>query len=327
MATNPYELLKQPDIIQILVGDKIFGAVPCGYEYDAFWDAKISYKVNISLPYLSIRDICDISIRLGFPMQCDEECLIYDEILNLRHEYFEKMLDYFIKANRCPDLLAFLFGKSQFQSKLSDLPREKIEAYYNHIVKTVLGKINSILHFSGHEMKIIGQKFVVQPSGTKLEVHAPTIEKTIDRPYIADLTARALQDIDAGHFDSALTKSKTLLEEVFKYVIEQKCGTHPKNDTITKLNKHFIDLYYMEMDTKNKQNTDELLHGLAKIIAAISELRNRNSDAHGHGSERTNDIKDHHARLVVNASMTLAEFILSVAQNNSYSYKDKIICD
>ena len=81
------------------------------------------------------------------------------------------------------------------------------------------------------------------------------------------------------------------------------------------------------MDTKNKQNMDELLHGLAKIIAAISELRNRNSDAHGHGSERTNDIKDHHARLVVNASMTLAEFILSVAQNNSYSYKDKIICD
>lgn len=308
MAANPYEFLKQKEIFQILDGDTTCGEI--AYDDPDFKDFfGSSRSISISMPRLSGRDICDLSTRFEFPMS-------YEGTQSTRREYFEKMLDHFIQANRCSDLLGYLFDKNRFKKQPYGLPFEKIDEYYDEIVRTVLSAINAILRDSGHEMKIIGQKFIVQPSGTKLEVHAPTIEKTIGRPYIADITARALQDIDAGHFDSVLTKSKTLLEEVFKYVIEQKCGTHPKNDTITKLNKHFIDLYYMEMDTKNKQNTDELLHGLAKIIAAISELRNRNSDAHGHGSERTNDIKDHHARLVVNASITLAEFILSVAQNN-----------
>lgn len=307
MATNPYELLKQKAIIKILIGDTTCGEIDCDDGSEDCWG--MPDTVNISLPNLTGSGICDLSTHFGFPMS-------YEGTQYTRREYFEKMFDHCIQANRCSDLLGYLFDKNRFKKQPYGLPFEKIDEYYDEIVRTVLSAINAILRDSGHEMKIIGQKFIVQPSGTKLEVHAPTIEKTIDRPYIADITTRALQDIEAGHFDSALTKSKTLLEDVFKYVIEQKCGTHPKNDTITKLNKHFIDLYYMEMDTKNKQNTDELLHGLAKIIAAISELRNRNSDAHGHGSERTNDIKDHHARLVVNASITLAEFILSVAQNN-----------
>lgn len=309
MATNPYEFLKQKEIIQILDGDTTCGEI--AYDDPDFKDCfDSSRSISILMPRLSRQAICDISTRLGFPMQYEAESKIS------RRKYFEDMLDRFIQEDRCSDLLAGLFDKNRFKKHPYEFLSEKIDEYYNEIVRTVLSAINAILRDSRHEMKIIGQKFVIRPSSTKFEVHAPTIEKTIDQPYIADITVRALQDIDAGHFDSALTKSKTLLEDVFKYVIEQKCGTHPKNDTITKLNKHFIDLYYMEMDTKNKQNTDELLHGLAKIIAAISELRNRNSDAHGHGSERTDDIKDHHARLVVNASITLAEFILSVAQNN-----------
>lgn len=315
MATNPYELLKQPDIIQILVGDESFGAIPCGYEFDAFF-GDVPKWVNIALPYLPISEICDISTRFGFSMQCDEECLIYEESQNLHHEYFEKMLDQFIQANCCPQLLTFLFGKSQFKSKLSDLPRGKIDEYYNHIVKTVLGKINSILHFSGHEMKIIGQEFVVRPSGTKLEVHAPTIEKTIDRPYIADITARALQDIEAGHFDSALTKSKTLLEEVFKYVIEQKGEAPPKNASIDESYKCVRDLYNMNAEKENDKRINKLISGLTKIISAVSEMRNSNSDAHGLGKVRPYKIKDYYARLLVNASITLADFILSVAQNN-----------
>ena len=309
MTTNPYERLKQKEIIQILVGD-----TPCGeiaYDDLAFKDFFDSPRsISISMPRLSGQAICDTSTRLGFPMQYEAESKIS------RRKYFEYMLDRFIQEGRCSDLLSYLFDKNRFKNHPYELPPEKIDEYYTEIVITVLEAVNAILCDSGHELKIIGQKFVVQPSGTKLEVHAPMIERTIDLPYIADITARALQDLDAGHFDSALTKSKTLLEEVFKYVIEQKCNTCPKNDTITKLNKRFIDLYYLGMNKKNEQNTEELLHGVAKIVAAISELRNRNSDAHGHGSERTNDFKDYHARLVVNASITLADFILSVAQNN-----------
>jgi hypothetical protein len=57
-----------------------------------------------------------------------------------------------------------------------------------------------------------------------------------------------------------------------------------------------------------------LLSGLEKIVSAITELRNNESDAHGHGISRKR-IDDYHARLVVNSAMTMADFILSVANN------------
>ncbi|MBR1646244.1 MAG: abortive infection family protein [Selenomonadaceae bacterium] len=67
---------------------------------------------------------------------------------------------------------------------------------------------------------------------------------------------------------------------------------------------------------KKQIYTNVLLSGLSSIVDSVAEMRNGNSDAHGLGKERTYDLKDYHARLVVNASMTLADFILSVAQNN-----------
>ena len=47
--------------------------------------------------------------------------------------------------------------------------------------------------------------------------------------------------------------------------------------------------------------------------SAIAEMRNKNSDAHGVGAKRIN-IDEHHARLFVNSSMTMADFIISVQQ-------------
>lgn len=309
MATNPYEFLKQKEIIQILDGDTTCGEI--AYDDPDFKDCfDSSRSISILMPRLSGQAICDISTRLGFPMQYEAESKIS------RRKYFEDMLDRFIQEDRCSDLLADLFDKNRFKKHPYGLPFEKIDEYYDEIVRTVLSAINAILRDSGHEMKIIGQKFIVQPSGTKLEVHAPTIEKTIDRPYIADITARALQDIEAGHFDSALTKSKTLLEEVFKYVIEQKGATSPEKADIHKQYKCVRNLYNMETNKDNDKRIKVLLSGLSSIVDSVSEMRNGNSDAHGLGKARPYDLKDYHARLLVNASMTLAEFILSVAQNN-----------
>ena len=62
-------------------------------------------------------------------------------------------------------------------------------------------------------------------------------------------------------------------------------------------------------DTDKRINT--LLSGLEKIVSSISEMRNKNSDAHGVGATRI-AIDEHHARLFVNAAMAMSDFILSV---------------
>ena len=54
-----------------------------------------------------------------------------------------------------------------------------------------------------------------------------------------------------------------------------------------------------------------MLSGLEKIIQAIAEMRNTNSDAHGVGSKRI-EIRKHEAQLVVNSAISFCEYILSV---------------
>lgn len=307
MTVNSYTLLKQKEIIQILDGDMTFGELPCGNTSinDVFGFP--SY-VNISMPSLTANEICDISTRFGFPMKVVGN--------KSRRQYFEDMLDNLIQSDRCSELLAFLFDKSQFTRQLSDFPSKTSDEYYNLIIEKVLERINNILHFSGHKLTISNKKFFVQPIKIKLEAQVPSIKKIVDRPYIADITKRALQEIEAGNFDSALTKARTLLEETFIYVIEKKNELPQAKGNISELYKQVRNLYNMHTQNENNKRIKELLSRLAKIISSISEMRNANSDAHGLGTARYK-IKDYHARLLVNAAMTLSDFILSVAENNN----------
>ena len=60
---------------------------------------------------------------------------------------------------------------------------------------------------------------------------------------------------------------------------------------------------------------NKLLSGLKNIVQSIAEMRNNGSDSHGLGSKKVN-IPDYHARLALNSSSIMAEFILSVSQHS-----------
>lgn len=125
-----------------------------------------------------------------------------------------------------------------------------------------------------------------------------------------------MQDVDDNNFDSAITKARTLLEETFCYVIEKKGVTPSDSGDMAKLFKQVKDLYYMHTDSNTDRRINTLYSGLNSIVSAIAEMRNKDSDAHGVGANRI-EIDEHHARLFVNASMTMADFILSVQTNNT----------
>ena len=69
----------------------------------------------------------------------------------------------------------------------------------------------------------------------------------------------------------------------------------------------------MKQTPEYDKRVNELLSGLEKILKAVSEMRNAQSDAHGVGRKRLR-VAEHHARLFVNASLIMAEFILSVGE-------------
>lgn len=65
---------------------------------------------------------------------------------------------------------------------------------------------------------------------------------------------------------------------------------------------------------------NSMVGGLDRIVQAIAEMRNSNSDAHGAGSNRIK-IKEPEARLVMNSAMTICEYVISVYDRNSGTKK------
>lgn len=293
---SPYELLRSKDIIAILDGDTSFGA----------YEVCKGKSIDVRMPYLSGPTLCDISTRFGLPVSYNRE-----ETLS-RWQYLDNLMDYCINNGKFSALLAYLLDKSQFAGVLSDCTVNEINAAYDYITSTVIQKINGILYFSGKELTVIGKKFAVRPIGSHIELDTPKI-KTIDRDYIRSISDRAMEDVEHHNFDSAITKSRTLLEEVFIYVIEKKSEKTSESGDMMKLFKQVKDLYNMHTDKDTDRRINTLLSGLNSIVSAISEMRNKDSDAHGVGASRIS-IEEHHARLFVNSAMTMADFILSVEE-------------
>ena len=125
-----------------------------------------------------------------------------------------------------------------------------------------------------------------------------------------------MKNVTEGCFDSAITKSRTLLEEVFCYVIEKKGEVPFESGEIGKLYSQVKSLYNIHQNKDMDKRINGLLSGLEKIPNAIAEMRNKGSDSHGGGIKRIN-IAEHHARLFVNGAMTMADFVLAVSEKHS----------
>lgn len=293
-----YDLLRSKDIIAILDGDTQIE------ELDG---------LRIAMPYLSGPMLCELSQKFGY----------YQKYYwgngskpNLsRWQYMDNILEYVIKENKVNQLLSYMMDKERFSDNLRKLNNvSDIEKKYKYIIQKVLEQINSILYFGGHELVVINNQYIVKSVDEKINIDVPNIN-IVDRDYIKNLSERAMKDIDEGNLDSAITKSRTILEETFCYAIELKGKEPSDSGDIGKLYKQVKDLYDMHANKDMDKRINKLLSGLENIVQSIAEMRNNGSDSHGLGIKRIN-ISDYHARLAVNSSTIMADFILSVSQNS-----------
>ena len=295
-----FELLRSKPILAILDGDTEFGTIQISQ----------TKSIRNALPYLSGPMLCEISVKFGLPATYS-----WGGGTKSRWEYLDNLLAHCISNNRVSDLLGFLFSKEQFAEVLRGYTPDEIDTTYQKIIATVLDQLNGQLYFGGHELVKVGERFVVQKKGAVATVAAPTV-KIIDQAYIVSISERAMKDVSDGNYDSAITKCRTLMEEVFFYAIEKKNETPSTKGDIGKLYSQVKSLYHMHQQKDQDNRINALLSGLEKILTAISDMRNKSSDAHGAGSNRIK-LEEHHARLFVNSAMTMAEFILSVCEHKT----------
>ena len=84
-------------------------------------------------------------------------------------------------------------------------------------------------------------KSVIAREKGSIIIETPEIN-SVNYSYIKSISQRAIRDIENGEYDSALTKSRTLLEEVFCHAIEAKKITPVTSGDIGSLYKQVKEL-------------------------------------------------------------------------------------
>lgn len=315
-VSEDFKLLTARNIIDILDGDTKFGTF-------TFENGK--YFV-IAMPYLSGPMLCDISTQFGLVVRYDFDTPNDKNQNKSRWTYLTDLFEYSITNGPCSNLLSYLFARKNFTNKAfkrnvkdysyenyQELNDIEIDYAYKIIIERVIKEINELLKFSQKELAIVSDNIIIKPVTDDIKIETPKI-KNIDREYIQRKAQQAINHIEQDRFDTALTQARTLLEEVFCYVLEKKNIEPVVVGRIGDLYKQVREVYNMHINDTTDKRVKKLISGLNTIVDAVSEMRNNISDAHGQGLKRIS-IKDYHALLVVNSALIISEFILSVYEH------------
>lgn len=287
---NNFSLLNNRKIIDILIGDtKLFE--------------------QYGLPYMSGPQLCELCTSFGL-----SQTYSWGGGNGSRWTYMQSLLDFLNKQERVPELLSYLFNMARFEdlNNLGDL--DKVKDVYKHILSMALKQINSHLLIAKKELRIINNSFILSNIGEQSVIETPKV-RVVTYQYIRELPERIKVDLNNKDYDSVITKSRTLLEEVLIYIIEQLTKERYKsNGDLIKIYQEATDLLNMRQKKEWDKRINELLGGLHKIVSAISSMRNINSDAHGVGVSRIS-ISEREALLTANSARILAEYLLSVFEN------------
>lgn len=285
--TSEFELLLRKDIIEILDGDIRFDAQP-----GSIW----------GMPYLKGVDLCRMSQEFGLNQESGLS----------RWMYLENLLRYVIDTKRCEELLAYMFDIRRFDQLRGLGSQKEVDEAYDKICNTAIDRINAILTVDRHILKRMGNQFFIVAVGQKIEIKTANIDK-IDTSYVRELPDRCKEELLLGNFDSVITKSRTMIEEVLVYILEKNNQHITTKGDLGKLFNQVKTLYNMQQNKDFDGRVNSLLSGLERIVEAIGSMRNTNSDAHGVGSRRIS-IKEREARLAMNSAMTFCEYILSIRE-------------
>lgn len=281
-----FKVLLKKEIYELLNGD---GPVLAKYNENEY-----------RLPYYTTAQLEKMCTDFG----------VTENVCGSRWCYMEALLEYAIEHQRCDELLRYLFNESQF-TNLQDIDDIKdIDEVYKQIVEGAIVQINHIIRLSKNELALINNHFFILETGKKTIIETPKLN-IMSNSYVQGLRERCKDDFYSGNYDSVITKSRTLIEEILVQILEEnEVEEIPKGD-LTRLYNQFKTHYNMQQSSDKDRRVNSLLSGLEKIVKSITEMRNANSDAHGVGSRRI-AIREYEARLVMNSAITFCEYIISI---------------
>lgn len=116
---------------------------------------------------------------------------------------------------------------------------------------------------------------------------------------------------------SSISSSKNLLESLFKIILDRSAVPYEHKDDVPKLYRKVADLLSLTAESvpdsaTASKSAQQILRTLTTTVNSLAEFRNELGI--GHGQATRNRALVRHARLALNATVTLAEFILDTWQ-------------
>jgi hypothetical protein len=134
----------------------------------------------------------------------------------------------------------------------------------------------------------------------------------LSQEFIDEQIEKCRRKLAEEDYDGAITNARSLVEAVLVDIEGTLTGSSAATDgDLLKQFKRVQKLLNLEPSREDISNSlRQVLTGLTSIVSGIAPLRNRMSDAHA----RSYKPGRHHAKLVINASQTLVDFLFETLE-------------
>ncbi|MDH9617278.1 abortive infection family protein [Staphylococcus pettenkoferi] len=293
-----YELASK-EIVELFLGDK---------EINMYID---EVYVRYSMPNLTHSDINSLAPTFGINNidtvntynRTDKMSWLIKQCYDLNKE--NKLLEYFLDkkryiSNNREDF--YVYEPDELEEKIN----KEIIAYLNYI--------NTFLYYCDKKLISISNKYKVIEIVEDVQA-INDIDSHISLEYVRKFPFRLKDNLDSGNYDTVITQSRTLIEEVYIHILEYSDEDYKSaKGNLKILNSMVKDYLNMKTDKEYDKRINQLLSGLNKINDAIGDMRNENSDSHGVGSKRI-QVNRREARLIMNSAITLCDYVLDVFED------------
>lgn len=176
-------------------------------------------------------------------------------------------------------------------------------------IESSLKKINKYLKIENLllQLKSESKLLLVNLNNESIET---TFNDKIDNEFIKEQISKCKEKINQKDYSGCITNSRSLLELVLIDIIESfKDKKYNNNGDLEKMFKEVKSFLFPMIESSVLPNeTKQIMTGLKSLINGLAGLSNQFGDRHGNKHKAL----EHHAKLSVNSSLTLCEYLIDL---------------
>ena len=183
--------------------------------------------------------------------------------------------------------------------KLGDDEREKIQKAFLELHPPEPGGIEiSHVEFRLDEESI--------PDKTTRDV---SFLDEVDFHHIEDQIHKCDSKVESGDYEGAISSARSLIEAVFKYILDSEGIEYAHDEDMTSLYDKVIGILDMHPEDYQEKTLKKILSGCFKIVHGIAQIRNVAGDSHGKSENNYYRPSERHARLVIEVTKAFSDFL------------------